>query len=437
MYIRNIKLQNYRNYEHLDLDLGKKTTVLIGKNGMGKTNLVTAIKQSISFIFRQEKGTPQYDFIRSLDQKVKSFEPLDPHWGFNGTELDYCFPVSISAEMIMRDGNSLIWELTKPTRNKGLTESLYSKQANEFWKYYPDFQNLPIFAFFSDTYPHVKAVIGKNKKNQLKSGNPFPRNESYFKWDEYLNCDNIWMNYFTTNYKNVRLGSSKGNVKYVDAIIDCLVDFSRPLKDSYENNDITIEKIGLEARDSDYVATLTFADGHTTSFDMLPMGLRRIFSIVFDIANRSYILNQNIEPEGIVFIDEVDLHLHPSLSQEILDRLHRTFPNMQFIVTTHSPLVLSNVKQDSDNIVYKLYKNESLGTEYVRLNYTYGIDYNNLLVDAMESPVRNSLLRKLMETYEYWDTAGQNEFKAEILKQIVELVGTDSNIVKGLQKQTK
>ena len=49
MYIKNIKLQNYRNYEDLFLDFGKQTTILIGKNGMGKTNLITALKQSLSF----------------------------------------------------------------------------------------------------------------------------------------------------------------------------------------------------------------------------------------------------------------------------------------------------------------------------------------------------------------------------------------------------
>ena len=48
MYIQNIKLKNYRNYEDFNLDFGKKATVLIGKNGMGKTNMITALKQSLS-----------------------------------------------------------------------------------------------------------------------------------------------------------------------------------------------------------------------------------------------------------------------------------------------------------------------------------------------------------------------------------------------------
>jgi predicted ATP-binding protein involved in virulence len=73
---------------------------------------------------------------------------------------------------------------------------------------------------------------------------------------------------------------------------------------------------------------------------------------VADIARRLTLLNpDSTEPlkgSGIVLIDEIDLHLHPSWQQKIIQRLEDTFPNLQFIVTTHSPQVCHTV--DSDNI---------------------------------------------------------------------------------------
>jgi len=56
-----------------------------------------------------------------------------------------------------------------------------------------------------------------------------------------------------------------------------------------------------------------------------------------------------LQGQGIVIIDEIDLHLHPQWQRRIIPQLRKTFPNIQFIVTTHSPLVLESL--DLDNII--------------------------------------------------------------------------------------
>ena len=55
-FIKSVHLTNFRNYKQLCLDLGSKTTIIIGKNGAGKTNMITAIKQSLSFVFSKKKA---------------------------------------------------------------------------------------------------------------------------------------------------------------------------------------------------------------------------------------------------------------------------------------------------------------------------------------------------------------------------------------------
>ena len=94
MKLKQITLHNYRNFEQYTLKLGNVATILIGRNGMGKTNLLDAMVQSLSFIFSKQRDTEQYDFINSSSQGVKSFAADDPRYI---PKLYYQYPISISA----------------------------------------------------------------------------------------------------------------------------------------------------------------------------------------------------------------------------------------------------------------------------------------------------------------------------------------------------
>lgn len=82
--------------------------------------------------------------------------------------------------------------------------------------------------------------------------------------------------------------------------------------------------------------------------DQLSDGYRTTLAMVMDIASRMTEANpeNTLNTEGVVLIDEVELHLHPSWQQTILSDLMRTFPKVQFIVTTHSPQVLTTVRHE-------------------------------------------------------------------------------------------
>ena len=445
MYIKNIKLKNYRNYESLNngdgINLGKNVTVLIGKNGAGKTNLISAMRQALSFVFRRAKRTPQYDFLASLDKRirVKSFEPTDAHYSQTSTGMDYHYPIDIETTMSLQsidateDASEMLnWHMYKENASKGLDES-YASASNAFWKHFPAFQDLPVIAFYSAAFPHVTAGVGEKIKKMLDFGSDLPQNHGYYKWADAMDCTPIWKECFTMRWWNNLSTPNKEIGCYIEAICQCLIDFSRPLPvDEYIENDIlelnkvTVKKLTSDASD----IIFDFKNGKSMAFSSLPDGYNRIFSIVFDIANRSYLLNKHCNPEGIVFIDELDIHLHPSLAQEILDRLCRSFPKLQFILTTHSPLVISNFRTDENNLVYKL----SDGEIPELMPNTYGIDYNTLLSGQMETPIRNSFLRELANAYKHWKTKGDTERMERILKKIINRVGENSLFVQNIQK---
>ena len=450
MYIKNIKLTNYRNFECLNgedgFSLGKNATILIGKNGVGKTNILDAMKQALSFIFRREKGTPQYEFLNSLDKRIriKSFLPTDPRYYITPNGLDFHYPVDIETPMSMspvdvKEDNVpdiIHWHMHKENASKGIDES-YASASSAFWSHYPNFKGLPVIAFYSAAFPHVTAQMGKNIQKILDFGNELPQNHGYYKWDDIMDCNPIWREYLSIKWWNNLIAPTEDNQNYVDAICKCLVNFSRPLPvdENLENKDIELEELTMKKlTKTDFKIVFDFKNGRQMTFDSLPDGYNRIFSIVFDIANRSYILNHHCNPEGIVFIDEIETHLHPSLAQEVMDRLLRAFPKLQFIISTHSPLVLSNFRQDVDHVVYQLTCDEHGQTKISKPLNSYGVDYNSMLADEMETPIRNSLLQELRDAYYYWKREKDEVKMEKVLQKIINRVGEDSSIVKSLRE---
>lgn len=84
--------------------------------------------------------------------------------------------------------------------------------------------------------------------------------------------------------------------------------------------------------------------------DQLSGGYKAVLSVIADIAKRLSMANpdsQNpLEEDAVILIDELDLHLHPKWQKEIVDDLKRTFPNCQFIVSTHSPFVIQSLNAE-------------------------------------------------------------------------------------------
>ena len=163
MYIKNIKLTNYRNYENINLEFGKMTTVLIGKNGMGKTNLISALKQSLSFIFSKSKSISQSNFIANTIQGgVKSFETTDANRKFNedGTQSkEGSFPIEIETTIEIDDNAPLEIVFVKENMSGGMRE-LYAKESIRFWKHYDSLENLPVLNLNHGWFVYFFTILG-------------------------------------------------------------------------------------------------------------------------------------------------------------------------------------------------------------------------------------------------------------------------------------
>jgi len=140
--------------------------------------------------------------------------------------------------------------------------------------------------------------------------------------------------------------------------------------------------------------------GQCSAFDNLSEGERVILLLVADIARRICILNPNLgkealkQTQGIVLIDEIDSHLHPQWQRHIPIALKTAFPNIQFIATTHSPQVLSELQPEEIILL--------TGSEARNPEVSYGLDANAILEVIMRAEPRPQkvidAIRDLFET---------------------------------------
>lgn len=413
MILKSVKLKNYRNFETYEIALGRKTTILIGRNGMGKTNLISSMVQVMSFIFSKQRGMPQTEFIRSSDQGVKRFAVMDPRF----TD-DNQYPIYIRAVGEINGELILNWGLEQESRKSGLKDSCFREAYLNFWDYYNQVGEKPLLAYFSDGFPHKNGRISPVMRDRLKSGQPLPSNTGYYQWDQDQSCVEIWKRYYAQQWLNNRLNPDESKAAYITAILSVLQQFSQPLNAELENGEMVIEDLFSEIRDDKSVLMIKLAGKeNAVPFNSLPQGYNRIFSMVLDLASRSYLLNGNCNPEGIVFIDEIELHLHPSVAISILQRLRNQFGRLQFIVSTHSPLVITNFNQRGaleDNKLYQLTSNDGV-YGYNLISDVFGLSYNEGLTQVMGTEDRNRNMNNLRKLYLFWKSRDQN--KAELVAE--------------------
>jgi predicted ATP-binding protein involved in virulence len=138
-------------------------------------------------------------------------------------------------------------------------------------------------------------------------------------------------------------------------------------------------------------------DGLVLPFDAFSEGERSAIAMVADIARRLALLDTNgastaqrLAREGVVMIDELEQHLHPKWQRWFIKQLPRTFPGLQFIVTTQSPIVVSEVAQENLRVLsaFKL----------VDIHHHRGRDANSVLEETFETPSRPEEIEKQLDS---------------------------------------
>ena len=443
MYLKKINIEYFRRLKKYEVEFAPRVTVLFGKNGSGKSTLIHAIHKALSFIFYKDRNNnknknPMVSLTAGFPElRIEKFEKRDVE---RDEKTGLLFPFIEIKAVGSFEELPLSWEMSVTT-----DKSEWNPQKQGYTEAYKlvmqkvkDTNVLPFIAYYSDSFPHIP----KDKK--LTREQYGLRNVGYLDWNQESACSELWIERYKKTWeewdranrtiereesalRNCDVFLRNGivnNEEYtedillhkerlehaqeeknkhddeVNSIKSCLIKFSKGDM-NYEVIDIfssIYEEEGL---------CLQTKQRNNPSFHKLPAGYRRLFYMVFDIAYRSYMLNKHTNPRGIAIIDEIDLHLHPELEQVVLKRLMDTFPNLQFIVSTHSPLVLTGLEtKNKDNIVQRMVADTEV-PEILR--DVYGIDYNLMLEESMEVPKRNAIVQEMFD--KAWESIGNKRIE--------------------------
>lgn len=382
MKIKTLILENFRGFKNLSLEFkDSNLAVFIGKNGSGKSSILDAILILLNEILDEIKINRKEIIFNENDinvkeKKSKVFVDLDINNSY--------FSVSESFE-------------------EGFGSREFSGGIDQY-------KNELTFLYYKSSRT-FRSNLKQNKKNISSYISSF---DSFLEWfEEQENLEN-----------EIRL---RDNIAYklpsLQAIRDSIELFFSNLTSTnfYDLRIVRTEKsyVNGKAYPKFKIRKGTEID---LSLDQLSDGEKMTLMLVVDIAKNLITKkteNKNpLENKGIVLVDEIELHLHPSWQREIIPALMKTFPNVQFIVTTHSPQVLSNI--DGNNVF--IIDNFNLVDTKI---YTKGRDSNSILFDVFGEEKRPKEYRdKISLLYEYIDK-NDKEKANNLLSELESNFGTE------------
>lgn len=165
----------------------------------------------------------------------------------------------------------------------------------------------------------------------------------------------------------------------------------------------------------------------------LSAGYQSVLNLVIDLAYRMAILNPDAcesiqKAEGIVLIDEIDSNLHPKWQWRIVEALTRTFPNVQFIAATHSPIIVSSCKDA--NIISI---DEKQQVRYIRDSYAFSV--NDILRDMLGYHMRPAKVENLIEEFEKSMDRDEYDKAKKALTQLIQMLGEEHPEVIALKSE--
>lgn len=355
MRLKKITLSNYRCFEHLEIDLRPKLTIIVGDNGNGKTSILDAIAIGIS------------PFIGAFDQgKKKDIHVDDVRMTMDLMgQISFNHPTRIEINGDFGDQNQTWARVRKSqkgrsTINEAQNLIAYGKNLQPFSQV-PGFTQFPVIRYYGvcRLCKEIKSAIPKKTPRKYAESDA-----GYIDCLESASSFDVFQMWF--------IATTHAIFEYEQALADKQEwDEGRKIAgEHWKTLNTTVRQTLNRAlqssgwQDIKYDATLQklvmfHKQQGMLGVDQLSSGIRTMVGLVADLAYRAVKLNPHLKQnavlnaEGIVLIDEIDLHLHPSWQQHVLQDLQAAFPKLQFIVTTHSPQVLSTVHRDCIRLLGK------------------------------------------------------------------------------------
>lgn len=405
MYLEKVNLKNYKAIEEIELRLKPGINLLIGDNGSGKTSVLEGMAIALSGLFVNVTGVNTKNFVK--DDVRMIVEPL----GDASTSVTYCEPVLAGCSLRTCDGNGFTWNRVREELTSTHTKiddksvcALMRKLTNKTDSI------LPLISFQS------AARAWKVRRGDFGT-------ELQKKLDDrrcgYIGCLDSSMDVKSIQQwcmKQEVMAMNKGKIREYETFKNIISSFMKEINELDEVPEIYY---------SPQFGEIVYRNGtEEMPVSKLSAGYQSLLWMIMDLAYRLCLLNPELNDssqiKGIVLIDEIDMHLHPKWQWNIIKGLSTVFENVQFIIATHSPIVISSAK--SANLILL---DEKQGITY--LPECYGYTVEDVLSYRQASVSRPKNIKVLIDQInEFVDNEDFNNAE-KILVRLKGIMGEDNS----------
>ena len=404
MKLKQVTIENYRGIGRLHLPLDPKLTVLYGDNAHGKTSVLSAIAVGLGSIPRLLPNVSSVDF---LETDRRGTNPIR-------IEIDTLEGISWGRQ---RHGTRQSIGLTKLRRRmEEIIKADKERQAPI---------DLPIVAFY-DTDRAVFDVPKRRRgfekfflryaalEGALSARTNF---RDFFKW------------FYERENEELRFQRDLSPAKYGFKDLEIVTDAIEKMLPGVHHPRIMLRPLR-------FVVSVDDGKGQyeTLSINQLSGGYRIMLALAADLARRMMQGNPHLDhplmSESVVLIDEIELHLHPSWQQRVLTDLTRTFPETQFIVSTHSPQVLTTIRPEQIVELNRADGEIVAGRPFGHTTYGAEAGYVlNTVMGVTERPAGNEFVQALNEYRALViNGKGESESAAELRQKLARLSPQDPEL---------
>ncbi|MCM1089791.1 MAG: AAA family ATPase [Butyrivibrio sp.] len=408
MTIKNIVLKNYRCFEDIEIDFHEKLTVIVGDNGSGKTSILEGVAVSLGTMFMGLDGQAGLS-INKKDVRLKAYSMGESE------DVQPQFPVEITAIGDI-DGQEITWKRSLNGENGNTTVKDAKAMIDVAKSYQKRLRDgdatlvLPIIAYYG-----TGRLWDYHREKKTDTFKDNTKTNGYIDSLDGTANIKLMMNWF----KKKTLQKIQKRSEGVREFKELLIVYQAMSKcyeriTGYQNVDFSYN-LDTNEIECCYIDE----DGFRMNIPLSQMsdGYKSTISLIADIAYRMAVLNpqqgMNVidNTDGVVLVDEVDLHLHPEWQHRILGDLQEIFPRVQFIVTTHAPAVISSAKSEN-LVILKDYEVMDANAEI------YGNDVNSILKDIMGVSERNPVIAALFSQFYSLLNEGRYDEAEKILDEI-------------------
>lgn len=374
MRLERLEIQNFRVIGSAKMELQGKSTVIFGVNGTGKSSILRTINLMYANIINQIVNR------KELKQNY-ALQLEDIQYGKKETIITAIFDIeneqiSYQRRLVRNSGK----KYDDKDSLKKIAEIFQSKYVSD-----EEQKDIPIFVNYGTNRLVLDIPLRIRTHHIFDIYSAFEKSienkidfRTFFEW--YRNQE---------DYENEKKIES-GDLSYKDRALEAVRTAIMSMLDECSNLRV-VRKPRLEMK----------MDKAQISLNVSQMsdGEKCTMALFGDLARRLTLANPTKENpllgEGVVLIDEIELHMHPSWQREILTKLRNVFPNIQFIVTTHSPIILSEADEN-----YNLFfaNNENDNIDIVRVSQLNGYDTNAVLEQFMGTKSINSETERFIHT---------------------------------------